>query len=119
LSVARRHCCSTKFIHEQPKAALGFLRALVRGAHDAQGSYLKDPAIAASIAKQTSLKVAAIKNATPYAIDPNLDIAKFEGQLRDQEAVHREHGELDYQGQLSFANVIDTSLVHQAAAGLE
>jgi NitT/TauT family transport system substrate-binding protein len=109
----------TEFMQQQPKAAFGFLRALVRGAHDAQGSYLKDPAIAASIAKQTDLKVAAIENATPYAIDPNLDIAKFEGQLRDQEAVHREHGELNYQGRLSFANVIDASLVHQAAAGLK
>jgi NitT/TauT family transport system substrate-binding protein len=109
----------TEFMKEKPKAALGFLRALVRGARDVQGPYLKDPAIAASIAKQTDLKVAAIENATSYTIDPNLDIAKFEGQLRDQEAVHREHGELNYQGQLSFKDVIDASLVHQAAASLK
>lgn len=109
----------TKFMHQKPKAALGFLRALVRGARDAQGPYLKDPAIAASIAQQTGLKVDAVERATPYTIDPNLDIAKFEAQLRDQEAVHREHGELNYRGQLSFQNVIDASLVHQAAASLK
>jgi NitT/TauT family transport system substrate-binding protein len=109
----------TKFMHDKPKAALGFLRALVRGARDLQGPYLKDPAIAASIAKQTDLKIEAIERATPYAIDPNLDIAKFEGQLRDQEAVHREHGELNYQGQLAFDKVIDASLVHQASASVK
>lgn len=109
----------TKFMHDQPKAALGFLRALIRGAHDAQGPYLKDPAIAASIAQQTGIKADAIERSTPYAIDPNLDIAKFEGQLRQQEAEHRERGELNYQGQLSFDKVIDASLVHEAAAGLK
>lgn len=109
----------TKFMREKPKAALGFLRAMVRGARDAQGAYLKDPAIAASIAKQTDLKIEAIQSATAYAIDPNLDIAKFESQLRDQETVHREHGELNYQGQLAFDKVIDASLVHQAAASLK
>ena len=109
----------TKFMHERPAVALGFLRALVRGARDAQGAYLKDPAIAASIAQQTGLKAEAVEHATPYAIDPNLDIAKFEDGLRRQEAVHSQHGELNYQGQLSFNNVIDASLVHKAAAGLK
>ena len=109
----------TKFMREKPKAALGFLRAMVRGARDLQGAYLKDPAIAEAIAKQTDLKIEVIERATPYTIDPNLDIAKFESQLRDQETVHREHGELRYQGQLSFDNVIDASLVHQAAASLK
>jgi NitT/TauT family transport system substrate-binding protein len=110
---------STKFMREKPKAALGFLRAMVRGARDAQGAYLKDPAIAGSIAKQTDLKIEAIERATPYTIDPNLDIAKFESQLRDQETVHREHGELNYQGQLSFDKVIDARLVHKAAASVK
>jgi len=109
----------TRFMREKPKAALGFLRAMVRGARDLRGAYLKDPAIAESIAKQTDLKIEAIEHATPYAIDPNLDIAKFESQLRSQETVHRQHGELNYQGQLSFDKVIDASLVHEAASSLK
>ena len=109
----------TKFMHDRPKVALGFLRALVRGARDAQGPYLKDPEIAASIAKQTGLNLAAVTRSVPYAIDPNLDIAKFETGLRQQEAVHREDGRLNYQGQLNFDNVIDASLVHEAAASLK
>ncbi len=38
---------------------------------------------------------------------------------RRQEAVHRQHGELNYQGQLSFESVIDASLIHEAAASLK
>ncbi len=93
--------------------------ALVRGARDAQGSYLKDPKIAASIAQQTDLKIDAVENSTPYAIDPNLDIAKFEKGLREQEAVHRENGRLNYTGELEFKNVIDSSLIHEAAASVK
>jgi hypothetical protein len=109
----------TKFMHDRPQVALAFLRALVRGAREAQGSYLKDPKIAASIAQQTGLKVDAVEASTPYAIDPNLDIARFEDSLRDQEKVHRENGHLNYQGDLSFSSVIDPSLVHEAAANLK
>jgi NitT/TauT family transport system substrate-binding protein len=109
----------TKFMHDRPQAALAFLRALVRGARDAQGPYLKDPKIAASIAQQTGLKVEAVEASTPYAVDPNLDIAKFEPGLRDQERVHHEDGRLNYEGELSFGSVIDPSLVHEAAASLK
>jgi NitT/TauT family transport system substrate-binding protein len=109
----------TKFMHDRPQAALAFLRALVRGARDAQGPYLKDPEIAASIAKQTGLNVEAVTGSVPYAIDPNLDIAKFVDGLRQQEAVQREDGRLNYQGDLKFDNVIDASLVHEAAASVK
>ena len=110
----------TKFMHDKPKAALGFLRALVRGAREAQGTeYLKDPAIAQSIAKQTGLKVEAIERSQPYYIDPNLDISKYEKGLRDVEKVHQEHGRITYKGQLDFSKVIDASLVHKAAASLK
>jgi NitT/TauT family transport system substrate-binding protein len=110
---------STKFMHDRPKVAMGFLRAMIRGARDAQGPYLKNAAIAASIAQQTDLKVEAIEQATPYAIDRNLDIAKYEEQLRQQETVHRENGDVNYQGPLAFATMIDASLVHEAAASLK
>jgi NitT/TauT family transport system substrate-binding protein len=110
---------STRFMHERPKVALAFLRAMIRGARDAQGAYLQDPAIAASIAQQTDLKVDAIARSVPYAIDPDLDIAKFVPGLKKQEAVHRANGRLNYQGELDFANVIDASPVHQAAESLE
>ncbi len=110
----------TKFIHDRRKVAVAFLRAMVRGARDAQGTaYLKDPEIAASIAKQTGLKPEAIEHSVPYHIDPDLDIAKFEKGMREQEAVHREHGRLTYQGEVPFKNVIDASLVHEAAASLK
>jgi NitT/TauT family transport system substrate-binding protein len=109
----------TKFMHDRRDAALDFLRALVLGARDAQGPYLKDSAISGSIAQQTGLKVEAVQASVPYAIDPNLDIAKFEDGLRQQEAVHRQDGRLNYAGDLSFPNVIDASLVHEAAASLK
>lgn len=110
---------STQFMHDRPKVALAFLRALIRGARDAQGPYLKDPAVAASIARQTGIKAAAIAHSVPYAIDPNLDIAKFEGQMRQQETVHRANGELNYTGELSFKDMVDANLVREAAASLK
>jgi len=109
----------TKFLNERPKVALAFMRAMLRGARDAQGPYLKDPAIAASIAAQTGLKVEAIQHAVPYAIDPGLDIAKYEAGLRRQETVHRQNGRLNFAGPLRFDTVLDASLAHAAAASLK
>ena len=60
----------TKFMHDRPQTALAFLRALVRGARDAQGDYLKDPKIAASIAQQTGLKVERSKTVRPMPSIP-------------------------------------------------
>ena len=110
---------STKFLNERHNVALAFMRAMLRGARDARGPYLKDPAIAASFAKQTGLKVEAIQRATPYAIDPDLDIAKFEAGLKREEAVHRQNGRLNFPGPLQFDKVLDASLVHEAAASLK
>jgi NitT/TauT family transport system substrate-binding protein len=107
---------ATKFMHDRPKVALGFMRAMIRGARDAQGSYSKNPEIAGMIAQQTGLKLEDVENSAPYVFDPNLDIAKYEQSLRDQEAVHRKNGRLNYAEPLSFDKVIDASLVHQAAA---
>jgi NitT/TauT family transport system substrate-binding protein len=110
----------TKFMHDRPKVALAFLRALVRGARDAQGTeYLKNPEIAASIAKQTDLKVEAVEHSTPYYLDRNLDISKYEKGLREQETIHRENGNLNYKGKIDFSKVIDAKLVHEAAASLD
>ena len=109
----------TKFLRERPKVALAFMRAMIRGARDAQGPYLKDPAIAASIAAHTGLKVEAIQRATPYAIDPDLDIARYEAGLRRQETIHRQNGRLNFAGPLQFDKVLDASLVHAAAASLK
>src|SRR3984957_19370226 len=109
----------TKFMHDRPQAALAFLRALVRGARDAQGEYLKDPKVAASIAEQTGLKVEAVEASAPYAIDPNLDIARVGAGLRDPEKGPRENARLNYTGDLDFGSGIDPSLVHQAAASVK
>ena len=109
----------TKFLNERPKVALAFMRAMLRGARDAQGPYLKDPAIAASIAQQTGLKVEAVQRATPYAIDPDLDIAKHVAGLHRLEAVHRQNGRLNFPGPLDLDKVLDARLVHEAAASLK
>lgn len=109
----------TKFMHDRPKVALDFLRALVRGARLAQGPYNKNPELAAIIAKQTGLQIEAIEQSTPFEIDPNLDIAKFEAGLRKEETVHRKNGRLNYKGPLAFDQVIDAKLVHQAAASVK
>jgi NitT/TauT family transport system substrate-binding protein len=109
----------SKFLQERRPVALAFMRAMLRGARDAQGPYLKDPAIAASIAAQTGLKVEAIQRAVPYAIDPGLDIARYEAGLRRQETVHRQNGRLNFAGPLRFDNVLDPSLAHEAAASLK
>ncbi|HEY3919659.1 MAG TPA: ABC transporter substrate-binding protein [Stellaceae bacterium] len=107
---------ATKFMQERPKVALAFVRALVRGARDAQGDYSKDPAIAKMIAQQTNLKVEDVENSAPYLFDPNLDITKYEESLRNEESVHRANGRLNYSEPLAFDKVIDATLVHEAAA---
>lgn len=109
----------TKFMRDKPKLALGFMKALLLGARDAHGDYLKNPAIAESIAKQTGIKVQAIEHSVPYYIDPTLDISKYEKGLREQEAIHRANGNINYKGELNFKNVIDASIVHKAAAELK
>ena len=107
---------ATQFMHDRPKVALAFMRALIRGARDAQGDYSKDPAIAQMIADQTQLKLSDVEDSAPYLFDPNLDITKYEGKLRDEEAVHRANGRLNYAEPLAFDKVIDAALVHKAAA---
>ena len=107
---------ATQFMKERPKVAEAFMRALIRGARDAQGAYNKDPAIAGMIAKQTDLKIEDVENSAPYLFDRNLDISKYEAKLRDEEATDRANGRLNYSEPLSFDKVVDASLVHKAAA---
>ncbi|HEY1503974.1 MAG TPA: ABC transporter substrate-binding protein [Stellaceae bacterium] len=107
---------ATKFMKDRPKVAEAFMRALIRGARDAQGLYNKDATIAGMIAKQTDLKLEDVEDSAPYLFDPNLDISKYEAKLRDEEATHRKNGRLNYTEPLSFDKVIDASLVHKAAA---
>ena len=108
-----------KFIEERPKVALRFLRAMIRAAREAQGSYNKNPEVAGMIAKEMKLKVEAVEQCTPFAIDPNLDIGKYEDNLHRVESVHRQNGRLNYAQPLSFDNVIDAKLVREAAASLK
>ena len=110
---------SLKFMHDRPKVALAFLRAMIRGARDTQGDYGKNPAIAAMIAKETGLKPEAVEHSTPYMIDPNLDIAKYETGLRQEESIDRKNGRLTYDHPLAFDKLIDASLVHAAAADVK
>ncbi|HWE73207.1 MAG TPA: ABC transporter substrate-binding protein [Stellaceae bacterium] len=107
---------ATQFMHDRPKVAEAFMRALIRGARDAQGPYNKDPAIAAMIAQQTGLKIEDVEDSAPYLFDRNLDISKYEAKLRDEEATDRKNGRLNYSESFAFDKVIDASLVHKAAA---
>ena len=109
----------TKFMHERPKTARAFLRALIRAARETQGAYNKNPELASIISKETGVKLEAVENCTPYLIDPNLDIAKFQASLRNEETVQRRIGRLNYSEPLSFDTVIDASLVHEAATSLK
>ena len=110
---------SEKFMHERPKLALGFLRAMIRAAHETQGTYNKNAELAEIIAKQTGIPIAAIEQSTPYLIDPDLDIAKYEASIRQEETVHRKNGRLNYAEPLAFKDIIDAGLVHQAASSLK
>lgn len=110
---------ATQFMHDKPKVALAFVRALVRGARDAQGGYSKDPTIAGMIAQQTGLKLADVESSAPYVFDPNLDISKYEQSLRDQETVDHMNGRLNYSEPLAFDKIIDAKLVHTAAAAVK
>lgn len=108
-----------KFIKERHAVAVRFLRAMIRAAHETQGAYNKNPEFAAIIAKEMNLKLEAVEQCTPYAVDPNLDIAKFEANLHRVESVHRKNGRINFAQPLSFKNVIDAKLVHEAAASLK
>ena len=108
-----------KFIDERRQVALRFLRAMIRAAHETQGAYNKNPEMAEMIAKEMKLKPEAVEQCTPYAVDPNLDIGKYEDNLHRVEAVHRQNGRLNFAQPLSFKNVIDAKLVREAAASLK
>jgi len=107
------------FMHDRPQVAAAFMRAMIRGARDAQGAYSKDPAIAAIIAKETGLKTEAVEQSTPYVVDPNLDIAKYEAVLRREEDIDRKNGRLTYDKPLDFGAIIDATVVHQAATAVK
>jgi NitT/TauT family transport system substrate-binding protein len=109
---------SGKFLRERADVAERFLRALVRGARDAQGPYNKNPEIAAMLAKASKLDLDAIKECNAFSFDPNLDIAKYVDSLRRQEAIHMRNGRLDYTTPLDLAKVVDATLVHRAAGSL-
>jgi NitT/TauT family transport system substrate-binding protein len=110
---------SGQFMRQRTDVAVRFLRALVRGAHDTQGAYNKDPAMAALLAKASKLNQQSIENAVAFAFDPNLDIDKYIDSLRHQEAVHMQNGRLNYTTPLDLAKVVDASLVHKAAASIK
>jgi NitT/TauT family transport system substrate-binding protein len=110
---------SGQFIRQRHDVAVRFLRALVRGAHETQGSFAKDPKMAALLAKASGLNQQSIENAVAFAFDPNLDIEKYVDSLRRQEQVHMKNGRLNYTTPLDLAKVVDASLVHKAAASLK
>ncbi|HUZ73109.1 MAG TPA: ABC transporter substrate-binding protein [Stellaceae bacterium] len=110
---------SGHFMRDRPDVAERFLRAVLRGARDAQGAYLQNPQIDAMLAKETGLKADAIAASIAFDFDPNLDIAKFADSLRRQEHVHMMNGRLNYKTPLPMDRLIDASLVHKAAASLK
>lgn len=107
---------SGQFLRERRDVGRRFLRALLRGAHDTQGDYSKNPEISAILAKATNLKPEAVRESTASIFDPNLDIEKFEDSLRRQERVYMRIGRLNYLTPLQMNRLVDASLVHEAAA---
>ncbi len=110
---------SGQFIRQRGDVAVRFLRAMVRGAHETQGAYNKDPATAALLAKASGLNQQSIEDSVAFAFDPNIDIDKYLDSLRHQEAVHMQNKRLNYDTPLDLAKVVDASLVHKAAAGIK
>ncbi len=76
-------------MRDRPQVAERFLRALVRGARDAQDAYNKNPEIAALLAKASKLDLAAIEACNAFFFDRDLDIAKYVDSLRRQETVYQ------------------------------
>jgi hypothetical protein len=65
------------------------------------------------------LKLDAVEQCTVYAIDPNLDIEKYETGLRREETIHHQNGRLNYDGPIAFEDVIDAKMLHEVAAGVK
>jgi len=110
---------SGELMRNRRAVAVRFLRALVRAAHETQGRYNEDPQLAALLAQGTKLDLDGIKAAVPFAFDRNLDIGKYVESLRRQEAVHMQNGRLNYTTPLDLSKVVDSALVHEAAASLK
>lgn len=110
---------SGELMRRRPAVAIRFLRAVLRGAHETQGAYNKDPGMAALLAKSTHLSVKAVEESTLPGFDPNLDIAKFAPSLRRQEHVYMGLGRLTYKSPLPMDRLIDARFVHRAAASSE
>ena len=110
---------SGEFMRQRAGVAERFLRTVLRGAKETQGSYNKDPELVALLAKSTKLSPQAIQDSTPPGFDPNLDIAKFATSLRNQERVYMALGRLTYTTPVPMDRLIDASFIHKAAASLE
>jgi NitT/TauT family transport system substrate-binding protein len=110
---------SGKFLRERPEVGVRFLRAVIRGAHEVQGDYLKNPEIVAIIAKAIKMAPENISNSVPYRFDPNLDIGKYIDSIKRQEHQHMLGGRLNYTAPLDLSKVVNVELVHRAAAGLK
>lgn len=109
---------SGHLLRDRSEVGLRFLRAVIRGAREAQGFYNKDPDMVALLAKSTGIKAETIAASVPYAFDPDLDIARYADSLRRQESQHMKDGRLVYKAPLPMDKVMDAALVHQAAASL-
>jgi NitT/TauT family transport system substrate-binding protein len=110
---------SGKFLRERPDVGVRFLRAVIRGAREVQGDYLKNPEIVAIIAKAIKMAPENISNSVPYQFDPNLDIGKYIDSIKRQEHQHMLDGRLNYAEPLDLSKVVNVELVHRAAAGLK
>ncbi|HUK60947.1 MAG TPA: ABC transporter substrate-binding protein [Stellaceae bacterium] len=107
---------SGKFLRERPDVGVRFLAALIQGAHETQGNYSKDPAMAQLLAKATGLKLADIEDSVAFQFDPDLDIDKFQASIRREEKQHMLDGRLDYTTPLAMDRLVDDTPLKKAIA---
>lgn len=107
---------SGKFLRERPEVGVRFLRAVLRGARETGGDYIKNPEIAQILAKATKLKLEDIQASIAFAFDPHLDIDNFRDSIRRQEAVHMKDGRLDYTNPVAMDKMVDDSPLKKAMA---
>jgi ABC-type nitrate/sulfonate/bicarbonate transport system substrate-binding protein len=110
---------SGKLLRERPEIAERFLRAVIRGAREAQGDYLHRPEIVDILSKSIKLAPEVISSTFPYQFDPDLDIAKYIDSIKRQERQHMKDGRLSYSEPLDMTKVVDATLVHRAAKSLK
>ncbi|HXQ52474.1 MAG TPA: ABC transporter substrate-binding protein [Stellaceae bacterium] len=105
---------SGKFIRERRAVAVRFLEGVRQGMLDLAGEKWRSPENAAIVAKYLKMDPATYIASGIPGFDPTLDIARCADSIRQQEAMHRKNGFLQYPNPLAPAQMFDASLAKEA-----